>query len=215
MPSPSTFRVAALCAALLACLGGTAQAQKVAPKPQIGAPSASSLATFAAPKTSGLNPPVPAGLSAGSGARASSVPAIAAGAVTAPSIASNTTVNPADGSSTTTTTDATATSTTTTSMFNSVVTDSSVSSTDTGEVLGAATVAANVARGPAQTVGLGGSGLNPVDVARSFLRADSNGNGELSRAEAQRLSMAPLTFEEMDRNFDGVVTRAEYEDAMR
>jgi hypothetical protein len=60
-----------------------------------------------------------------------------------------------------------------------------------------------------------GGAYTPVQVAQSFLGADANRDGELSRAEAQRLAIAPLSFEEMDRNHDGVLTRFEYEDALR
>lgn len=62
------------------------------------------------------------------------------------------------------------------------------------------------------------SGAGPytaLQLAESFLRADSNRDGELTRAEFQRLAIAPATFEEMDRNRDGVVTRSEYEDGSR
>ena len=43
--------------------------------------------------------------------------------------------------------------------------------------------------------------------------ADTDSNGELSRAEAQRLAVLPRSFEEMDLNKDGVLVRAEYEAA--
>jgi hypothetical protein len=56
---------------------------------------------------------------------------------------------------------------------------------------------------------------NAVDVARSFLLADANRDGELTRAEATRLDIMPLSFEDMDRNHDGTLTRSEYEDALR
>lgn len=54
-----------------------------------------------------------------------------------------------------------------------------------------------------------------VDVARSFLGADADRDGELSRSEAQRLLIHPFSFEEMDRDGNGMVTRWEYEDALR
>lgn len=53
-----------------------------------------------------------------------------------------------------------------------------------------------------------------VDVARSFLLADIDRDGDLSRAEATRLSVMPLSFEEMDANHDDTLTRSEYEDAL-
>lgn len=53
-----------------------------------------------------------------------------------------------------------------------------------------------------------------VQQAReAFESADADANGELTRAEAQRVVAMPRTFEDMDRNKDGVVARAEYEAA--
>ena len=43
--------------------------------------------------------------------------------------------------------------------------------------------------------------------------ADSDSNGELSRAESQRLAILPRSFEDMDENKDGVLVRDEYEGA--
>ena len=54
-----------------------------------------------------------------------------------------------------------------------------------------------------------------VDIARAFLEADSNHDGELSRAEAQRLAILPVPFDDLDRNHDGVLSRFEYDDAFR
>ena len=53
-----------------------------------------------------------------------------------------------------------------------------------------------------------------LQIAQSFLGADANRDGELTRAEAQRLTIVPYSFEEMDRNHDGILTRSEYEDAL-
>jgi hypothetical protein len=50
-------------------------------------------------------------------------------------------------------------------------------------------------------------------IRQAFETADADSNGGLSRSEAQRLAIAPKTFEEMDLNKDGVVSRAEYEAA--
>ena len=61
----------------------------------------------------------------------------------------------------------------------------------------------------------GGTRYSSVDLARSFIEADSNRDGELTRAEAGRLVIAPYSFEEMDRNRDGVISRFEYDDATR
>jgi len=54
-----------------------------------------------------------------------------------------------------------------------------------------------------------------LQIAQSFLGADANRDGELTRAEAQRLSIMPYSFEEMDRNHDGILSRFEYEDGVR
>jgi hypothetical protein len=51
----------------------------------------------------------------------------------------------------------------------------------------------------------------PAQIRQSFDRADANADGQLTRAEAQRLAILPHSFEDMDRNKDGTVTRAEYE----
>jgi hypothetical protein len=63
--------------------------------------------------------------------------------------------------------------------------------------------------------GVGHGSYTALQVAQSVLGADGNRDGELTRAEAQRLTLAPYTFEEMDRNHDGIITRFEYEDAVR
>jgi hypothetical protein len=52
-----------------------------------------------------------------------------------------------------------------------------------------------------------------AQIREAFDMADSDSNGELSRAEAQRLAILPRTFEEMDQNKDGVLVRDEYEGA--
>jgi hypothetical protein len=64
---------------------------------------------------------------------------------------------------------------------------------------------------PRQGASMGPGPYTGVEVAGSFLSADANGDRELSRAEATRLSIMPFAFEEMDANHDGVVTRSEYE----
>jgi glucose/arabinose dehydrogenase len=58
--------------------------------------------------------------------------------------------------------------------------------------------------------------LSAVDIARAFLDADTNHDGQLSRAEAQRLSI-PLgaSFDDLDRDHDGMLSRFEYEDAFQ
>jgi hypothetical protein len=55
-----------------------------------------------------------------------------------------------------------------------------------------------------------------VDITRAFMEADTNHDGDLSRGEAQRLSIfLPVPFDELDRNRDGLLSRFEYEDAFR
>jgi hypothetical protein len=50
-------------------------------------------------------------------------------------------------------------------------------------------------------------------IREAFELADTDTNGELTRAETQRVAILPRSFEDMDQNKDGVVTRAEYEGA--
>ena len=52
-----------------------------------------------------------------------------------------------------------------------------------------------------------------AQIREAFDIADTDSNGVLSRAEAQRLAVLPRSFEEMDQNKDGVLVRAEYEAA--
>lgn len=63
--------------------------------------------------------------------------------------------------------------------------------------------------------GVGSGPYTALQIAQSFLGADANRDGELTRAEAQRLTIMPYSFEEMDRNHDGILTRFEYEDGVR
>jgi hypothetical protein len=70
--------------------------------------------------------------------------------------------------------------------------------------------------GPSQYISdSGAAGYSATDVARSFFFADANHDGELTRAEFRRLSIMTMPFEQMDRNFDGVISRFEYEDSVR
>jgi hypothetical protein len=69
--------------------------------------------------------------------------------------------------------------------------------------------------GPLYSPGVGSGPYTALQIAQSFIGADVNRDGELTRAEAQRLTIMPYSFEEMDRNRDGILTRFEYEDAVR
>lgn len=84
---------------------------------------------------------------------------------------------------------------------------------------GGGVVVVQQAAGGANAMGAGAaprSVYSAVDIARAFLEADTNRDGMLSRAEAQRLSI-PLgaSFDELDRDKDGMLSRFEYEDAFR
>lgn len=52
-------------------------------------------------------------------------------------------------------------------------------------------------------------------VRQAFSRADADGDGQLSRAEAQRLPLMPRSFEDTDLNKDGVIVLADYEASFR
>ena len=69
--------------------------------------------------------------------------------------------------------------------------------------------------GPSQYASNSGAGgYSATDIARSFF-ADANHDGELTRAEFRRLSIVTMPFEQMDRNFDGVISRFEYDDSVQ
>lgn len=68
--------------------------------------------------------------------------------------------------------------------------------------------------GGANAMGFGrvpGGQYSAVDIARAYLEADINHDGDLTRAEAQHLAIA-VPFDQLDRNHDGVLTRFEYDD---
>jgi hypothetical protein len=158
------------------------------------AQTASNPAVRSLPNPAGLRPMYPAGISSGSGAAQANSPIaranspIPAGTIVAP--------NPITGN-------------------NGVPTElfpvEGVINVPSTAVMGAgATVA-----GPSQYANSGAGGYSATDIARSFFFADANHDGELSRSEARRLSIVTMSFEEMDRNFDGVISRFEYEDSVR
>ncbi|MCG2594536.1 EF-hand domain-containing protein [Ramlibacter sp. XY19] len=93
---------------------------------------------------------------------------------------------------------------------------SSMPGSDAVNAAAATTVmGAGGSRGPAQYLGSGNPGFSAIDIARSFITADGNRDNELTEAEARRLSISMMSFQEMDRNFDGRVSRSEYEDSLR
>jgi len=55
--------------------------------------------------------------------------------------------------------------------------------------------------------------LRQADAA--FDRADSNDDGKLSRAEAERLPAISLRFDELDTNKDQFLTREEFNNALK
>lgn len=78
-----------------------------------------------------------------------------------------------------------------------------------------ATMGAGGGTSTPRSVSSGAGPYTALQLAQSFQGADSNRDGELTRAEAQRLTIMPTAFEEMDRNRDGVISRSEYEDGSR
>jgi len=76
-------------------------------------------------------------------------------------------------------------------------------------------------------------GLEAAHSRRRIVHAEGDGSGAaiiralaaavladpaikvIEGAEARRLSIATMSFEEMDRNFDGVISRFEYQDSLR
>lgn len=183
--------VAGLCAAAAA---SAVQAQRLAAAPNRPAPSASSQAAQAAPAPGGLRPVFPAGLNSGSGAAVSRDPIASS---TSP-IPANTPATPQPGS-------------TIVGGGGGGTLTPEIGPVPSTNVMGAgATV-----RGPGQRLEGGAGGFSATDIARSFFFADGNKDGDLTRAEAARLSISTMAFEEMDRNFDGVVSRFEYDDSVR
>jgi hypothetical protein len=225
-----TRLTAALVVALVAATTAHAQVRQVRPAAPIAAPSANARATQAAPNPAGLRATFPAGLTSGSGALVASDPVAAQNApltlgatgtgATGTTLGTTTVTNgrgtvtggtllPADSAFT-------ANGPALPSDVNTGLPQFNAGSATT--VMGAAG-GGGLARGPAQTVAGGGggaaNGFSAVDIARSFINADGNRDGELSRSEARRLTLAMQSFEEMDRNYDGVITRGEYEDGLR
>jgi len=214
----STRLAAALVCALAAASAVHAQTTRAPSRVQPATnvvPSAAARIAQTAPRPTGLVSTFPAGITSGSGAAVATNP-----------IAQSTSTIPAVGSTLANTTPFPGTlppselpagtpgflvpGTTTIVTPGVGVTTPAVTAAVATNVMGAgATV-----RGPGQSVG-GAGGFNATDQARSFFFADGNHDGDITRAEFGRLSISTMTFEEMDRNYDGVVSRFEYEDSMR
>lgn len=183
-----------LAISLCAAAASAAQAQvRAGTTTSSTGPSAAARAAMALPQPSGLTAPFPAGISSGSGARVSTDPVAAS---TAPPVVSS--VVPGSG-------------------FGSgfgpggvLVNPELFPVAPATNVLGAGATVPGPSQYPA-----GAGGFSATDQARSFHFADANGDGELTRAEAARLAIVTMPFEQMDRNFDQVITRFEYQDALR
>lgn len=187
------FLAAGLCAAAAAS-AVNAQMRAATPAP---APSAGARAAQAAPNPAGLRPVVPAGISSGSGAAVSGDPVTAGASPIVPG--TNPPVTGPGGNIV--------------GGGGGVPTElPSTGVVPNTSVLGAGGVVAGPGQYPG---GQGSSSFSAADEARSFFFADANKDGELTRAEARRLSIATMSFEEMDRNFDGIISRFEYQDAVR
>jgi|JI10StandDraft_1071094.scaffolds.fasta_scaffold347101_3 hypothetical protein len=59
------------------------------------------------------------------------------------------------------------------------------------------------------------TGWSAQQVAAAFLGADTNRDGNLTRAEAQTITAVRLNFEELDANKDGMLSRSEFENGVR
>ena len=153
------------------------------------------LAARSLPNPAGLRPMYPAGISSGSGAAQSTSPAARA----------NSPVPAGQPAS----------STTTTGVGGVAVPTELFPAEHAGVVATNVLGAGATSPGPSQYLNSGAGGVSAADEARSFFFADANHDGELSRAEARRLSIATMSFEQMDRNFDGVISRFEYQDSLR
>jgi hypothetical protein len=184
-------RLVALGLIVASASAAQAQVRRVQPA-ATAAPSAATRAAQAAPNPAGLRPTFPAGISSGSGAAVSTDPNAAAAAGAAGIGASNGTA----------------------AMTGTTLPPAELAPVDPAAAATVLGGAGGTVRGPGQSAG-GAGGVSAVDSARSFFFADANHDGELTRAEAGRLSISSLSFEEMDRNFDGVISRFEYEDSLR
>jgi len=68
---------------------------------------------------------------------------------------------------------------------------------------------------PSRLQTMGGGPLTTLQVAQLFAQADADSDGLLTRAEALHLPMVTKSFDDMDTNRDGVVSRSEYDASLR
>ena len=217
MPSSvSRFAVISAAALLAVTTVQAQQSRSVRQSTAPAAPSASVRAAQAAPNPAGLRPPIPAGLTSGSGAAVAGDPVAANNAVTRGNASGIGLGAGANGINNNGAGGGFGTNNGVNRGVNNGPGNNGIdgNAAPNTAVLGAGAVGV-LARGPSQSVPMGSSGLNPVEVARNFINADSNRDGELTRSEASRMGFAAMSFEEMDRDFDGIITRAEYDDATR
>lgn len=168
--------------------------RSVAPAKDPPAPSASTRAANARPDPAGLRSLFPAGINSGSGAAVSGDPIASTTSPIPAGMPSPTPGFPVGGGG--------------------VRVPSELPPTDAGTIPATAVLGAGSSvRGPAQGPD-GAGGFAAADIARSFFFADANHDGELTHGEARRLSIATMSFEEMDRNYDGVISRFEYDDSL-
>ncbi len=74
------------------------------------------------------------------------------------------------------------------------------------------TAAAERTPGPTEKMVQTRSGGNPLDAA--FKRADTNGDGRLSRKEAEHFPMLSSRFDALDANSDAFLSREEFDQAI-
>lgn len=220
---------AAAAAGLLAFAAGGALAQArigAAPAPGNKAVNQAQASTFGLPRTGGLVPPFPAGITAGTGLAAAADPSSASGtasrSTTATDNSAATALNRGIAGGTTSSLGvdaATASGVDASATSGPIAVGSSVVVTGGGAYPAMPGMPATAAMGAGPAVmGAGaysyGYGPSVVDTAGAFIFADANRDGDLTRAEATRLAIMPMSFEDMDRNRDGMLSRFEFDDAV-
>jgi hypothetical protein len=202
---PSPFRLARLGGAMLiagvALVSHAQNSRQVHAVPQPAAPA--NAATLGLPKPAGLPSRFPAGLPE-TGMMGNAGTPIGVPPATPGTISPGGTVTAPDTGGTTS---------------NSGVDTSGTGVTPVPTMTGAGTSAAGLAyagaAAPQGPVSGPAGNYTALQVAQSFLGADANHDGELTRAEFQHLTIKPYSFEEIDADHDGIVTRSEYENAVR